>query len=585
LSTQTRQTRQRWLIALATLAIGLCATMLPRPAAAQDVPDLQLQRFRPAAGPADYLTTYSSAVAQKWQPSGALYFDFADGPLRLATSSNETNEPVSTQITGSLMANIGLFGRAEVNLLLPVTLLQQSQQLQPALTPLPNGSARLTPQALNDMRLAGKYRALNLQTHPVGLAFVGALNIPTGTREALTSDRSVGFEAQSIVETWLWRGARLAVNLGYRYRARAIEFGSATIGDELLWSVGANIPLLVSKLDLLTEFDGAISLARDNRPGSLHEGERPTEFRAGIRYEIIDGWTLTTGFGSRLGNGVGVPDVRGFVSIGGFWVSGGQFSYDYDDDGLYGSADQCPEGTEDVDRYKDGDGCPDPDNDSDGILDVNDKCRNTPAGSTVDSDGCVENDLDGDGVPNDRDECFEDPEDYDNHEDGDGCPDPDNDGDGIADLADSCPDQPETVNDYHDEDGCPDEAGEHIKVVDEKIVLNHKIHFETGNATLQQTSHEVLGELAGALKKNDQLVLVRVEGHTDNQGSRQTNRKLSQRRAESVRNYLIDRGVSPERLAATGFGETQPVATNKTDAGRAKNRRVEFQILKRSDRD
>ncbi len=573
---------RRWMLALAatlaTLALG------PGEVRAQQLPDLQLQRFRPAGSPADFLSAYSTGVARPWKLSGAFYLDIADGPLRLTSTAERNNEVVASQLTGSLVANLGLPEGFEASLLVPGTLLQTSESLEPV---LPAGSSAtggdLNPNALNDLRLSTKYQIQNLLSHRLGLAVIGNVSIPVGTHSAFATDRGISADLIAAAETWLWQGTRLGLNLGYRYRHRPVTIGPATMGDELLWSAATTIPLVIRRVDLVAELDGAISLGRDERPGGIQAGEAPTEARTAARVALTPDWAITFGVGGRLGNGVGVPDVRGLVGIGTHWVSGGHYSYDFDDDGVYGSADQCPRQPEDHDGYQDHDGCPDPDNDGDGVPDIDDRCPNTPDGAEVDNRGCVDDDLDGDGIPDDEDECPEDPEDFDGYQDEDGCPDPDNDDDGIPDLADECPDKPETFNDYKDEDGCPDEPGEQVRVSGEALVFNRNIHFETGKATLKSESHEALEELAGKINDHPELELIRVEGHTDNQGSKELNRDLSQRRAESVRNYLIDQGVSPERLAATGYGQSKPIASNDTAEGRARNRRVEFTILKRSD--
>ncbi|MFB6371873.1 MAG: OmpA family protein [Bradymonadaceae bacterium] len=466
--------------------------------------------------------------------------------------------------------------------MVPATLLQSTDGLDPVVS---GGTAgQLSPQGLNDIRVTTKYQIKDLLAGDYGLAAIANIYAPVGTDGTFTSDRGLSFDLLAAAETWLWQGSRVGVNLGYRYRSNTTEFPPATMGDEFLWSVATTIPLFVRRLDLLTEFNGAVSIAADDRnSGKFRDGEGPTEFRTAARLALNSDWVVTAGVGTRIGDGVGAPDVRGFVGIGSYWISGGNYSFDFDKDGIYGEADVCPRDAEDVDRYKDEDGCRDPDNDGDGVLDVNDECRGTPTDQPVDKRGCVDNDIDGDGFPNDEDQCPHDPEDNDEFEDTDGCPDPDNDKDGISDLADKCPNEVETDNGYRDEDGCPDKPGENVRVTDGNVVLNHKVHFETGKAKIQSRSYSLLDQLATLIKKHDEIELLRIEGHTDNQGSKQMNRDLSQRRADSVRNYLINEGVSPERLAATGFGESQPLAPNNTAEGRAKNRRVGFKILKRSE--
>jgi outer membrane protein OmpA-like peptidoglycan-associated protein len=189
-------------------------------------------------------------------------------------------------------------------------------------------------------------------------------------------------------------------------------------------------------------------------------------------------------------------------------------------------------------------------------------------------------DRDGDGIVDERDGAPDDPEDLDGYEDHDGVPeaggpnDADTDGDGIIDRDDECP----TVRGEPGGDGCPERGRAEYR--GGRIRLLGKIRFKTDSAELLPSSDPILDDVATAMKRNPGIRRVRVEGHSDNVGNPDYNRKLSRERARSVRQALIKRGVSPRRLEAVGHGEARPIATNRTERGRAKNRRVEFQIVK-----
>ncbi|MFL5305513.1 MAG: OmpA family protein [Polyangia bacterium] len=247
---------------------------------------------------------------------------------------------------------------------------------------------------------------------------------------------------------------------------------------------------------------------------------------------------------------------------------------DADGDGIADNVDKCPNDPEDKDGFQDADGCPDPDNDADGIPDKTDKCPNDPEDKDgfQDADGCPDPDNDADGIPDKADKCPNEPEDKDNFEDADGCPDPDNDKDGVLDAADKCPNDPGPA----DNNGCPKKY-EHIVVTQEKIELKQKIFFDTNKATIQPRSFSLLDEIAQVLRSRPTMT-VRIEGHTDSRGKRAHNMQLSQARAESVRQHLVGLGIDPSRMQAQGYGPDQPIETNKTAAGREKNRRVEFLI-------
>jgi OmpA-OmpF porin, OOP family len=247
---------------------------------------------------------------------------------------------------------------------------------------------------------------------------------------------------------------------------------------------------------------------------------------------------------------------------------------DRDNDGVLDGADRCPNDPEDKDGFEDSDGCPDLDNDHDGIADSADKCPDDPEDKDgfEDADGCPDLDNDQDGIADTDDKCPDDPEDKDGFEDADGCPDPDNDKDGVADADDKCPEEPGPS----DNAGCPKKY-EHIVVTDEKIELKQKIFFETNKASIMSRSYGLLAEIANVLQTRSTMQL-RIEGHTDALGTKKLNMSLSQARADAVRTYLVGLGIEGERLDARGFGPDQPIETNKTAAGREKNRRVEFVI-------
>ncbi|MCX7861593.1 MAG: OmpA family protein [Bacteroidales bacterium] len=130
----------------------------------------------------------------------------------------------------------------------------------------------------------------------------------------------------------------------------------------------------------------------------------------------------------------------------------------------------------------------------------------------------------------------------------------------------------------------PDQPGAYtyelkIKFEPAKTYVLKNVHFETGKASLTASSYTALNQLVEAMKAKPTLV-IEIAGHTDNVGTYETNLQLSQARAETVRNYLISKGIAAERIIAKGYADTQPIATNETEQGRAKNRRTEVRIIK-----
>ncbi len=255
---------------------------------------------------------------------------------------------------------------------------------------------------------------------------------------------------------------------------------------------------------------------------------------------------------------------------------------DIDGDGVPNEADNCVRTPNNDQRDSDGDGIGDvcsQDRDGDGIINSVDRCPEVPEDRDgfEDGDGCPELDNDRDGRDDQFDDCPNDPEDVDGYEDADGCPDTDNDRDGVLDVDDQCPLDPEDHDGDADEDGCPEEDAL-VVVTEEQIVITEQINFELNSANITGAlSFRILDDVALVLYDLPEIE-VRVEGHTDSQGSSSYNLDLSQDRADAVRLYLIQQGIAADRLESRGLGEEQPLETNETPEGRAVNRRVEFHI-------
>jgi len=238
---------------------------------------------------------------------------------------------------------------------------------------------------------------------------------------------------------------------------------------------------------------------------------------------------------------------------------------DTDGDGIPDRLDLCPNEPEDRDGFQDEDGCPDLDNDGDGVPDAIDACPNNPG--PPENRGCPVTDRDGDGVPDSEDRCPDVPGPRENQ----GCPDVDRDHDGIPDRLDRCPDVPGVPP-----DGCP---GKYtlIAVTSERVDLREPVKFPPAGWKLLRSSLMVLDQVA-QLMNAQPLLRLRVEGHTDSGGVEKANLALSRRRAEAVVEYLVSRGIAPARLRAVGLGSSRPIASNLGEAGRAQNRRIDFQI-------
>ncbi|WP_421795293.1 DUF6089 family protein [Haliscomenobacter sp.] len=267
------------------------------------------------------------------------------------------------------------------------------------------------------------------------------------------------------------------------------------------------------------------------------------------------------------------PDVAGLKHLEG--------CPDKDGDGIADAEDTCPDVAGSV-RFS---GCPD--TDGDGIPDKEDKCP-TVAGISA-QQGCPDND--GDGVINDQDQC----PDQAGPASMNGCPDQDK--DGIADKDDECP----TIAGWKQFNGCPDSDNDgvedrkdkcpntfglqsnngcpEIKSEDKAILAfaMSNVNFETNSAKLLPSSLEVLDKVAEVMQRYPEFKLM-IEGHTDDVGDAAANQRLSENRVQTCALYLQSKGINAANLRTQGFGESKPIADNRTPAGRKQNRRVEFRV-------
>jgi OOP family OmpA-OmpF porin len=362
-------------------------------------------------------------------------------------------------------------------------------------------------------------------------------------------------------------------------------------GDLMYYGIDATIKysfkeLIKSKIiDPSLAIGGGYTFFGDSSYGTLNPG-------AGLTFWLTDaiGFELSTRYKWALAgdreDASGTPDAPSHFqhSAGLIFKFGGK---DTDGDGVYDKDDACP----DVPGLKQFNGCPDtdgdgivdgsdacpdvfglaalngcPDTDGDGIADKDDACPEVAGLAAL--KGCP--DSDGDGVADKDDKC---PTVAGPKENG-GCPFLDSDKDGVLDKDDDCP----TVAGPASNRGCPEVTTE---ALEELKVQARAVYFNSGKATFKTGDKETPARL-DAIKeilKNYPNAKFSIEGHTDSTGSAKVNQKLSEDRAAAVMNALIERGVSADNLEAKGFGASQPVASNKTAAGKAQNRRTEIRHI------
>jgi len=488
--------RRGWFVV--SLALGI-AVAAPRAwAQSSGAPpfeqNIDMQQFRPAPGPNNFLTLPGSRVSGSGQVSLGAWVNYGYRPFTIfnANCPNADNDvgctrggvrsrPVEHLATLDLMATVTLARRVQLGLTLPLSM-ASGQAINPNTAYPLNDTATRTAFALGDPRIEAKVRITGegMQGFALGVTAFGT--VPTGRftggENHFLADGTPSLGARALADYRRGRFAALAT-LGVLWRPETLQLLSTAVGTRLLWGVGVGVDA-TPRLTLLAEVFGSNDFTASQQAN-------PVEGNLAARYTVGD-IALTLGGGTGFQRGAGAPVARGFLGFvwapqrsdgdgdgvydqfdrcptevedrDGYEDDDGCPDDDNDGDGLPDPTDRCPDEAEDRDQFQDQDGCPDPDNDNDGVPDGYDSCPREPEDRDGDNDddGCPDNDRDRDGIVDDNDRCPTDPEDMDGFNDADGCPEPDNDGDGIPDVNDQCSDQPETRNGVDDNDGCPDDV-------------------------------------------------------------------------------------------------------------------------------
>jgi outer membrane protein OmpA-like peptidoglycan-associated protein len=341
-------------------------------------------------------------------------------------------------------------------------------------------------------------------------------------------------------------GFRLGIDLGVLMR-ETTRYRNVTSSSELQAGLGLGY-----------RFDGGrspVEIVFDIRSAlgfvELDPEETSLEAMGGVLADLTPEWKLSAAAGLGLLEGFGVPTFRMIAGIR--WEPSPR---DPDRDGLKNSDALQAKQKEDFDPNA---GQPEP--------------EEPGAVANVDE---VDDAERAQAIREGYDACPGLPEDFDGDEDDDGCPEGDADSDGVLDYLDVCPNEDETINGFKDDDGCPDEGPAQIVIENGKIQILETIRFRPNSSEIEPGSYPIIDQIALALRKHHELEHVEIGGYTDSTGPREFNLRLSRARARSVRQYLLARGIRPERLTATGYGPDNPIGDNNTEEGRAKNRRVEF---------
>jgi OmpA-OmpF porin, OOP family len=413
---------------------------------------IDIRGYRPTLDPRAQLATepVESVRALDINLQGIIHYAHAPVSLR-SRDGTVVLRPLQHQLLMDLGANIGLGRSTAFGVSLPLVLLQSGSEALPAAV---LSRSNVPSSAVGDLALQGKATFVHNETGGVGVAALGSVTLPTGTRESFAADASATVAARALVDYSLII-AGIQATLGYFYRVERSTWpspsvGGVTYGDALPFSLGIWFRPSILKIDSENRQRWDLGI-RGQLPifpvGPFGLGEYGSAQRtqlvlaASDRFELGASRDLYLLGGAEVGltSGVGVPTFRAVVGIG--------YSlrkHDRDDDGVEDSIDECPDVAEDRDGIEDSDGCPDIDDDEDGIVDTEDACpRKKGNRSTIRSEnGCPPKDSDGDGIPDDRDACPSQLGTSSFDAQCNGCPVNDRDGDGIEDDNASKPQAP-----------------------------------------------------------------------------------------------------------------------------------------------
>jgi hypothetical protein len=575
--------------AAAGAAAAAAVTLMLAPAARADGIALSVFAPTPAtAGEGFALQTPEIGAGGSWVANAVV--SYASNPLVIEAPDRGVR---STVVSRSMLMQIGgayaLLGRFELGAHLP--LYQQSGD-----APMAGNAKPVKGTATGNLAVHLKARLLRAHggagAFALGASAIAAL--PTATKDQFTgADQPEGrfLVLASFTPAALDSRIAISVNAGPVIRKQS-SYENITQKSAVAWGGGLSVRIL-DELWATGELFGETTPSADGQKPMSGGAPPPTALSA---VEGLAGLTIKpdrrVSVGLAVGRGVtaaiGTPDLRGVVTVS---IVPGAAPLapihplvpdgDADGDGIPDSVDQCPHDPEDKDGFQDQDGCPDPDNDRDGIPDAQDKCPLDPEDKDgfEDADGCPDPDNDHDGIPDKLDKCPNDPEDKDGFEDLDGCPDPDNDHDGIPDEKDRCPNEPETINGFQDDDGCPDKGDSTIILSPDKIETLDPIQF-TG-IKLARGATPLIEQVGATLRAHPEIVRVRVTVHVQPTSDPDADQARTDKRAQAVRDWLVQWGVAPARLEVRGFGGSKPLVPPDQRGAAKLNERIEFIILER----
>jgi outer membrane protein OmpA-like peptidoglycan-associated protein len=535
-----------FVVAVVALLIG---ALWPSRAAAQTTapeagPGLGIERFRLSLDRQGLLDVEAGHGARAGSWNLALWGGYTNDPmvLRQVGSNRRLGALVHHRVSGALAFAYAFTDWLQAGAVLNLVAWQDGARTVPGVPAL--APQELDRAGLGSLEIVPKLRVVQAVRGRFALALLPRVIVPLGGGRSYLRDESVGL-APELAASVIDGGLRVAAGGGYRWRHESSRLLDVAVGDEIFGRAGVGYRFGRGRRGLPGPFEVDLTLS------AATGVDKPFEQKAQDAFEVLSGLqvdleapvTLFAGLGMGIQPAYGVPDLR---ALGGVRVAAAEPPpaprpppppADEDGDGVRGAADTCPAEAEDRDGWQDEDGCPDPDDDGDGVADKEDGCPREA--------GPRENK---------------------------GCPDKDRDADGVVDRLDNCPDQA----------GDPANAGcvkkQLVRITATGLEILDTVYFQVNRDIIQRRSFPLLENVAEVIKAHPEAGVVRVEGHTDSNGDDASNQLLSDRRARAVVAFLVGKGVPADRLVSAGLGESQPLADNRTAAGRARNRRVVFII-------
>jgi outer membrane protein OmpA-like peptidoglycan-associated protein len=592
-------------------------------AAAQDtpvVPDLNAQLFRaPMDSRHTLWTDVSGGVAAEVRAEARAVMQYVNRPFVWVPDAGVDADGAALVSDALQLDAVGALhvDRFRIGVVVPVYLYQAGQLSN-------NGGG------LGDLALDGRVTALDKDSAPLGLGASLKLALPTSTVDSPLGNARPMFDASLLVDDQ-YGPVLLAANVGTRL-GPASSLDNVDLADQFVYRLGAGYSISDEagvSLDLGGQM--AYSAPLSNPAGAPLEG-------------IVGGWgrlsevlVLRGGIGRGLTPGIGSPVAR-VITMLSFEPKA---EVDTDGDGLVDTADGCPLQPEDFDGYQDDDGCPDrsqvvrvvvqdptgfdigdadafltgediaAENDGDFTVALHAGAYRVVASADRYKEGRVDFTVPLEGIPSvvvmlQPEVVFGSLIVQVQNDSGipietaawsiDAAPGPRMDrGTGVIDLASGQHVVSVSADGYAParvtvaiEDGLTrDEvivlAPTRVVVTEQQIELKESIYFETAKTVIKDVSFPLLDEVSNILLDHPEIEVLRIEGHTDARGSASYNKELSEGRAASVRQYLIEAGVEPGRLRSVGYGEDKPLDTSSTAAAWEKNRRVDMFIEQKAE--